>query len=159
MPAGTELTQLSLKRSQEGGLGKRAETGAPEGMVGRHLEGLEGRTAAYCKCLTVRTPEARLPWARAGRRLAWETDVHKCSAVRAGFPVWVSGAVTDISFLTDYVVITVITFWCPLLEIFIASWVILLIPGKAPKGLWHVCLETHGQRVEQSFLFHVKTLL
>ena len=106
-------------------------------MVGRHLEGLEGRTAAYCKCLTVRTPEARLPWARAGRRWAWETDVHKCSAVRAGFPVWVSGAVTDISFLTDYVVITVITFWCPLLEIFIASWVILLIPGNAlgPKGL------------------------
>lgn len=40
--------------------------------------------------------------------------------VRDGFPVWVPGAVTDISFLTDFVVITLITFWCPPRETFIA---------------------------------------
>lgn len=106
-----------------------------------------GRTAIFCHELAEDEP---------GRQMS--TGVLD---VRDGFPVWVPGAVTDISFLTEFVVISVITFWCPPLETFIASWVILLIPGMpcAPKGLWHTCLEINGQRVEQSFLFHFKILL
>lgn len=137
LPAGTELTQLSIKRYQEGGLGKGQKQGHQkawwEGNWRDQRVKLQPIASVWLPALQRQgCHELELAEDEPGRQMS--TGV---LAFRDGFPVWVSGAVTDISFLTDFVVITVITFWYPLLETFIASWVILLIPGNAlgPKGL------------------------
>ena len=118
-PFRSELTQLSPKRSKQGGLGKSAETSTPEGTVGRKLGGLEGRSAACWKCLTACTPEAGLP----SSAMSWQkmSLEDRCPQV-----FWMSG----MDFLSGFLALS-LTF---------PSSLTLLLSLSSPFGAHHVRL-------------------